>query len=40
MEDLDKNYADTKKIFDNRTYKYELLISFWLTVHLEKLTYA
>ena len=40
MEDLDKNFADTKKIFDSRTYKYELLISFWLTVHLEKLQYA
>jgi hypothetical protein len=40
MEDLDKNFADAKKIFDGRTFKYEILISFWLTVHLEKLSYA
>ncbi len=40
MEDLDKNFADSKKIFDSRTFKYEILISFWLTVHLEKLPYA
>ena len=40
MEDLERNYSDAKKIFDNRTFKYELLISFWLAVHLEKLPYA
>jgi hypothetical protein len=40
MEDLDKNFADSKKIFDSRTFKYEILIAFWLTIHLEKLPYA
>jgi hypothetical protein len=40
MEDLEKNFIDTKKIFDSRSYKYELLISFWLSIHLEKLAFA
>lgn len=40
MEDLDKNYKDVKKIFDSRTFKYEMLIAFWLCLHLERLDIA
>lgn len=37
---LEKSFGDIKKTFDSRTFKYEALIAFWLTVHLEKLETA
>ena len=40
MEELEKNFSDVKKIFDQRTFKYEVLIAFWLCIHLEKLELA
>ena len=39
-DDLEKSFADIKKVFDQRLFKYEVLISFWLAVHLEKLSIA
>lgn len=39
-DDLEKSFADIKKILDNRTFKYEVLISFWLSIHLQKLESA
>ena len=36
-DDLEKSFADIKKVFDHRTFKYEVLIAFWLTIHLQKL---
>ena len=39
-DDLEKNLVDVKKIFDSRTFKYEVLISFWLCIHLERLELA
>jgi len=37
---LEKNFSDIKKIFDQRTFKYEVLIAFWLCIHLERLELA
>lgn len=37
---MEKNFSDVKKIFDQRTFKYEVLISFWLCIHLERLELA
>ena len=34
------NIAEIKKIFDTRTFKYEVLIAFWLCIHLERLDLA
>jgi len=39
-EELFANFADIKKILDNRQFKYEVLIGFWTSVHLEKLAFA
>ncbi|CDW71841.1 UNKNOWN [Stylonychia lemnae] len=39
-DELEKSFADVKKVLDNRTYKYEVLIAFWITVHLQKLEAA
>ena len=37
---MEKNFADVSKIFESRTYKYEVLIAFWLCIHLERLDLA
>lgn len=39
-DDLEKSFADIKKVFDDRTFKYEVLIAFWLCVHMQKLEAA
>jgi len=39
-DDLEKSFADVKKVLDQRTFKYEVLIAFWLTIHLKKLEAA
>jgi hypothetical protein len=39
-EEFEKNFSDVKKIFDSRTFKYEVLIAFWLCVHLERFELA
>ena len=33
-DDLEKSFADIKKVFDSRTFKYEVLIAYWLSIHL------
>lgn len=37
LDELKKNFEDVQKIFDVRTFKYEVLVAFWLSIHLEKL---
>ena len=39
-DELEKNLVDVKKIFDTKTFKYEILIAFWLCIHLERLELA
>lgn len=40
MEDLVNNFNAFKKSNDPKMFKFEVLICFWLSVHLEKLEYA
>ena len=40
MEDLVKNFNNFKKTNDPKMFKFEVLICFWLSVHLEKVEYA
>jgi hypothetical protein len=40
MEELVKNVNDLKKIVDAKTFKFEVAIAFWMSVHLQKLEYA
>ena len=40
MNELQKTITDLKKVMDARPFKFELLIAFWLAVHLEKLEFA
>ena len=40
MDDLQKSFADIKKIFDDRLFKYEVLMAFWLAVHQQKLEFV
>ena len=37
---MEKSLDDVKKIFDPKTFKYEILICFWLCIHLERLELA
>jgi hypothetical protein len=39
-DDLAKSFEDLKKIVDDRTFKYEAMISFWLATHMNKLPEA
>lgn len=39
-DELEKNFMEVHKIFDSRTFKYEVLISFWLCIHMERLELA
>lgn len=39
-DELEKGFMDLKKIFDSRTFKYEVLISFWLAIHMGRLEIA
>lgn len=36
IEELKKSFLDLKKMVDERTYKYEVMLAFWLSVELEK----
>jgi hypothetical protein len=40
MGDLIANFNDFKKTNDAKMFKFEVLICFWLSVHLEKVEYA
>ena len=33
---MEKSFGDIKKVLDANTFKYEVLIAFWLAVHLGK----
>ena len=33
---MKKSFLDLKKMVDERTYKYEAMLAFWLSVELEK----
>lgn len=35
-----KSFDDLRKTVDDRTFKYEVMLSFWLSIHLMKLEEA
>ena len=37
---MEKTIGEVRKIFDQRTFKYEVLICFWLCIHLDRLELA
>jgi hypothetical protein len=39
-DDLEKSFADVKKVIEDKVFKYEVLIAFWLCIHLKKLEAA
>jgi hypothetical protein len=39
-DQLEKSFADLKKQQNNKHFKFEVLLAFWLCVHLEKLESA
>ena len=40
IDDLIKSFEDLRKNVDDRNFKYECMLSFWLAVHLKKLAEA
>lgn len=34
LDDLEKSFEDLRKTVDEKEFKYEVMISFWLAVHL------
>lgn len=40
IDELKKSFLDLQKTVDERTYKYEVMIAFWLCVELEKVEEA
>lgn len=40
LDDLKKSFEDLKKIVDEKAFKYEVMLSFWLAIHLEKIEEA
>ena len=36
-DELEKSFQEARKILDTRNFKYCVLISFWLCIHLERL---
>ena len=40
MDELQKLFVDNQRILDEKNYKYEIVIAFWLAVHLDKLDIA
>ena len=40
MTELQKSMTDLKKVLESRPFKFELLIAFWVAVHLERLEFA
>jgi hypothetical protein len=40
MTEFQKSIEDLKKILESRPFKFELLIAFWVALHLEKLEFA
>lgn len=39
-DELNKSFEDLKKCVDDRQYKYEAMIAFWLAVHMGRLPEA
>jgi len=37
---MEQAFADIKKTFDAKGFKYEVLIAFWLSIHLQRLPTA
>jgi valyl-tRNA synthetase len=40
MEELKKNIILGKAVLEPKTFKFEILVCFWVTIHLELLEYA
>lgn len=40
IDELKKSFLDLQKTVDERTYKYDVMIAFWLCVELEKVEEA
>jgi hypothetical protein len=40
MEEFKKNIALGKKSLEPKTFKFEILVCFWLTIHLKSLSFA
>lgn len=40
LDDLKKSFEDLRKTVDEKAFKYEVMISFWLAIHLLKLDEA
>lgn len=40
MEELRKNIALGKQILEPKTFKFEILVCFWVTIHLQKLEFV
>jgi hypothetical protein len=40
LDDLIKSFEDLRHSVDERSFKYEVMLSFWLSIHLEKLAEA
>jgi hypothetical protein len=39
-EDLHRGLLDLRRLAEPRSFKYEVLLAFWLAIHLEKLDLA
>jgi hypothetical protein len=40
MEELRKNVMTSRKILEPKSFKFEVLVCFWLTLHLKQLEFA
>ena len=40
IEELKKSFQDLEKTSDERTYKYEVMLAFWLSIEMEKFEIA
>ena len=40
IEELKKSFLDLQKTTDERTYKYEVMLAFWLAIEKEKVEEA
>ena len=40
MEELRKNVIIGKSMLEPKTFKFEILVCFWLTIHLQELEFA
>jgi hypothetical protein len=40
IEDLKRSFIDCGKILEERTFKFELLICFWVSIHLKRMEAA